>query len=83
MKEFIISFTTISGRVLEKTVKAVNSDEACDKLDKKYNIAYFNECTEKTNDTNEIEFYLGSDGIWHYDSKTSNSNEEVKPNETK
>lgn len=46
MKNFKISFVTMSGRSLEKNVKAIDYEDAHEKLDIKYNIAYFNDWVE-------------------------------------
>lgn len=52
LKKFKISFVTMSGRTIEKTVKALDYESAHQKLEHKYNIAYFNDCEEITENNN-------------------------------
>lgn len=58
MKEFTIEFVTMSGKTLLKTVKAETIESACDQLEKKYKIAYFNDSMEGNKDDFINKYYV-------------------------
>ena len=57
-KEITIEFVTMNGRTLRKTVKAIDYEDACNQLDKRYVIAYFGDWIEGNIDdfANEFDF---------------------------